>query len=209
MVSALAANAASKPHIVSFGKWTVVKWSDPDGRQALDMKIRPISVDARLKEYTTGAPHDVTDRVFVVRRAFRINDALPGEPVARWQWQRGGWLLVDRLTGKISQLSLPGFDPFSSVASWYRDYVAYCGPADDGKKVFAVVTQLGRRKPLFKQALGEFSGSEVPDSACPPPIWNRAPARVTFRPEHGQPLSFSVWERVIGVPTDSAADDED
>lgn len=204
-----AANAASKPHILSFGKWTVVKWSDVDGRQMLDMKIRPLSVDAHLKEYTTGLPHDVTDRLFVVRRVFRLNDALPGESGARWQWQRGGWLLVDRLSGRISQLPLPDFDPFHSVASWYRDYIAYCGLSEDGKKLSVIVTQLGRRKPILKQSLGEFSGSNLPDSACPAPTWERAPAKVTFRPEHGQPLLFSVHERVFDVPTDSTSDDQD
>jgi hypothetical protein len=203
------AYAASKPHVIALGKWTVVKWSDADGRQTFDMKIRALFVDTRLKEYTTGVPHDVTDRLFVVRRVFRLNDALPGEAVARWQWQRGGWLLLDHMTGRISQLPLPDFDPFYSAASWYRDYIAYCGLSEDGKKLYAVVAQVGRRKPILKQALGEFSGSNVPDSACPAPSWDRTPARVTFRPEHGQSLSFSIRERVVDVLADSADDDQD
>src|ERR1700693_1056073 len=98
------------------------------GQKLLDLKVRPLFVDTRLKEYTTGTPHELTDRLFVVRRAFRVNDALPSENsnangnanAARWQWQRGGWLLVDRVTGRVSQLNLPEFDPFYSPASWYR-----------------------------------------------------------------------------------------
>jgi hypothetical protein len=60
-------------------------------------------VDGVLKEWTTGDAHEVTDRSFVVRRAIRLNDALPGDqagpdgrpsekpaPAAsRWVWQRG------------------------------------------------------------------------------------------------------------------------
>ncbi len=43
------------------------------------LRIRALLVDTVLKEWTTGDAHDVTDRSFVVRRAIRINDALPGD----------------------------------------------------------------------------------------------------------------------------------
>jgi hypothetical protein len=75
-----------------------------------------------------------------------------------WRWQRGGWLRVDRVTGRISQIPLPEFDPYYSTASWYRDYVAYCGVSEDGEKLFVIVAQLGRRKPIFKKALGNARG---------------------------------------------------
>jgi hypothetical protein len=144
--------AVPKPHVITFGKWISAKWPNATGRKLLDLKVRPLFVDTRLKEYTTGTPHELTDRLFVVRRAFRVNDALPTENgnAPRWQWQRGGWLLVDRLTGRVSQLSLPEFDPFYSTASWYRDYIAYCGVSEDGKKLYAVVAQIGRRKPILR-----------------------------------------------------------
>jgi hypothetical protein len=58
-----------------------------------------------------------------------------------------------------------------SVASWYRDYIAYCGISDDDKKLFAVVFQVGRRKPILKKYLGEASGDDLPDSAYPAPVW--------------------------------------
>ncbi len=81
-----------------------------------------------------GDAHDVTDSAFVVRRAYRINDYLPEDQkkVPNWKWQRGDWLLVNRRTGNVSAVNLPEFDPFYSVVSWYRDYAAYCGLAEDG-----------------------------------------------------------------------------
>ena len=162
--------AASKSHVIAFGKWIAAKWPDATGQKLLDIKVRGLFVDARLKEYTIGTPHELTDRLFVVRRAFRVNDALPGEGTsanantsgARWQWQRGGWLLVDRLTGRVAQLGLPEFDPFYSTASWYRDYIAYCGVSEDGKKLYAVVAQVGRRKPILKRDAGVPGGSRRP-----------------------------------------------
>lgn len=44
---------------------------------------------------------------------------------------RGG-LLVDRMTGQLSPINLQQFDVFYSAASWYRDYVAHSGVAEDG-----------------------------------------------------------------------------
>jgi hypothetical protein len=42
-----------------------------------------------------------------------MNDTLPGDKAAApgLVWQFGGWLLVDRLTGHISAIVLPEFDP--------------------------------------------------------------------------------------------------
>jgi hypothetical protein len=95
----------------------------PAEGKLLDIKIRALYVDTRLKEYTTGAPHDVTDRLFVVRRTVRLHDTLPAETnsAPRRIWERGGWLPVDRVTGRVPQTNLPEFDAFYSTASWYRD----------------------------------------------------------------------------------------
>jgi len=56
----------------------------------------------------------ITDRAFVVRKVYRVNDRLPSDPKQspKWKWQRAGWLLVDRPTGRVSELHLPDFDPF-------------------------------------------------------------------------------------------------
>jgi hypothetical protein len=205
-LTATLAWAVPKPHVIAFGKWTQVKWlvgSAAD--KAIEMRVRPLFVDTRLKEYTTGLPHDVTERLFVVRRMFRINDALPQDSTTaqHWEWQRGGWLLVDRMTGHVTQIALPEFDAFYSTGSWYRDYVAYCGVSDDGKKLYAIVAQLGRRKPILKKPLGEPDAAEMPDSECPAPAWQRAPVRVTFQPDDDQKLTYAVRGHAVDiVPAD-------
>lgn len=160
---ALVANAAgaARPHVISFGKAMPIKWCvGPKEAECLNLKVRTLYVDGRARESTLGASHEITERVFAVRRAFRVNDALAGDATAApaWVWQRSGWLLVDRVTGHVSSLALPEFDPYYSVASWYRDYAAYCGVSDDGKKLFAIVFQVGRRKPVLKKPLGEAGG---------------------------------------------------
>jgi len=138
-----------------------------------------------------------------------LNDNLPDDPAPRWQWQRGGWLLVDRVTGRISPINLPEFDPFYSAGSWYRDYVAYCGVSDDGKKTYAIVAQLSRRKPVLKKPLSNEGVAEdaEPDSACPAPSWQRAPVRVTFEPGGDAKQTFSIRGHVVDLVND--AEDEE
>ncbi len=199
--------ATPKPHVISFGKWTPVKWYV--GEKPMDLKVRALFVDTRLKEYTLGAPHEVTDRLFVVRRAFRLNDNLPQESGGvRWRWERGGWLVVDRLTGRVSQINLPEFDPYYSAASWYRDYVAYCGVSDDGKKLYAMVAQVGRRKAVLKKALGEAAGEDEPDSECPAPQWQRQPMRVMFEPAEDQKLTYAIRGHAVDLVVEEADEGE-
>src|SRR5215469_5792105 len=191
------AGAASKPHVMSLGKPTTVKLLlGPSEEQSVNIFVRPLYLDTKLKEYTTGPAHNITDRVFVIRRAYRVNDSLPTEPSSqpRWLWQRGGWLLVDRNTGRITQIKLADFDPYYSEVSWYRDYAAYCGVADDGEKVSAIVMQITTKKPLYKKQVEKITG-DLPDSVCAQPLWQRAPARVTFTPQNGEKFSVDVTGR--------------
>jgi hypothetical protein len=90
----------------------------PNEGECLDLKVRGLYLDGRTRESTLGASHEITERLFVVRRAFRVNDTLPGDKATApgWMWQRGGWLL--------------------------------------GKKLFAIVFQVGCRKPILKKPLG-------------------------------------------------------
>ena len=206
--------AVPKPHAIVFGKWASAKWPNATGQKLLDLKVRPLFVDTRLREYTTGTPHELTDRLFVVRRAFRVNDALPTDTAnpnsntPRWQWQRGGWLLVDRLTGRVSQLNLPEYDPFYSTVSWYRDYIAYCGVSEDGKKLYAVVAQVGRRKPILKKDAGEPGGADDPDSECAASNLGAQPA-ARYLPAGGEhKLVFSVRGRVVDVVNDAEEPEE-
>lgn len=210
---AVSAAAAPRQHVLSFGKWTPVKlFLGPGEDKSVDIKIRSLFVDGHLREFTTGDPHDITERIFVVRRAYRLNDRLPSDQGAahKWKWQRGGWLLVDRDTGRVSQLSLPNFDAFYSLASWYRDYAAYCGVSDDGAKLFAIVAQLGSRKPILKRELGPVKDAEMPDAQCLAPDWQRQPVRVTFAPAGAQKLTFNIRGHAADLaPVTTESEDEE
>jgi hypothetical protein len=210
-VSTVALAAAPKTHVITFGKWMSVKCcSDNDENQPRTLKVRPLVVDGRVKEFTLGSTHEVTERLFVVQRAFRLNDSLQEDPGApRWQWQRGGWLLVDRSTGHISAINLAEFDSNHSAASWYRDYVAYCGVSDDGKKISAVVVQLNRRKVVLKKVLGEgISDDALPDSACLAPTWQRGPARVSFAASGGAKQTFAIRGHIVDLVSDAEDEEE-
>jgi hypothetical protein len=193
---AISAAATAKPHVITFGKSMAVQlFLGPDEDHTAPMKVRGLFVDGKLKEFVTGDIHEVTDRLFVARRAFRLNNNLPDAQAKApsWVWERGGWLLVDRLTGHVSQVALYEFDPFYSRASWFRDYVAYCGVNDSGEKLSAIVMQLGRKKPLLKKELGAASQGDDPDSDCDSPTWERKPTRVTFHPKRGDKQAFSIF----------------
>ena len=202
LLSTVAAGAPQK-HAIAFGKWTTVKWfPEAAPTSPVEMKVRPLFVDGRLREYTLGEPHDVTDRLLVVQQAYRLNDALPGERGPQWKWQRGGWLVVERATGRVRQLTLPGFDPAHSQASWYRDYAAYCGTSEKDGRSYAVVTQLGSRKPLLRQELAVPAG----EMGCAAPVWQRTPARVTFG-AGGEKRTFEVRGHAVDPAPDEDDDD--
>jgi len=200
--------AVCKPHVITFGKVLTVKlFIGPTEDKTMDMKVRALYIDGNLKEFTTGDTHDVTDRLFVVRKAYRLNDNLPEDTkTPHWRWQRGGWLLVDRPTAHITPLKLPDFDPFYSSVSWYRDYAAYCGISDDGDKLYAVVAEIGRKKAVLRKELGAASQGDVPDSDCDAPEWERSPSKVTFLPKKFPKASFTVFGHATDIATDN--DDE-
>ncbi|HEY3704043.1 MAG TPA: hypothetical protein VGL22_03225 [Terracidiphilus sp.] len=186
------------------------KVGDPAGAMAGEdsLKIRPLVVDGDVKEWTTGEAHEVTARSFVVRRAIRLNDELPGEKAAqnRWVWQRGPWLLVDRTTGHVLALKLPDYDPGVSHVSWFRDYGAYCGLTSTGKNLYAVVAQLAARKPVLSRKLEGFEGAGGP--VCDEPEWQRDPLRVTFRPAGKDAVSFEIVAGSAVLVEDSADEAE-
>lgn len=194
----VAFGAPRKGHTVVLGAVKKVPYSrtdDPAGAFAgeTELKIRALLVDGELKEWTTGDPHDVTDRSFVVRRALRLNDTLPADTHPQWVWQRGPWLLVDRTTGHATPVKLPDYDPGVSQVSWFRDDAAYCGITASGKSLLAVVAQVAGRKPVLAKKLSGFDPENHPDPVCAPPDWQRDPLRVTFHPA-GTPqgVAFNV-----------------
>ena len=195
--------AVRKTHAVFLGAAKRVPYSkvgDPAGAGPgeTELKIRPLLVDSVVKEWTTGDAHDVTDRSFVVRRVLRLNDDLPGEKPepggkqSHWVWQRGPWLLVDRVTGRVTALKLPDYDPGVSQVSWFRDYGAYCGVTASGKSLYAVVAQLAARKPVLARKLAAFDSDGSGNPVCGATDWQREPLRVTFHPTGKDATSFDL-----------------
>ncbi|MGD0912680.1 MAG: hypothetical protein ABR928_12335 [Terracidiphilus sp.] len=202
--------AAPKPKTVVLGAAHKVNYSkagDPAGAAPgeTELNIRALLVGGVLKEWTTGDPHDVTDRSFVVRRAIRLNDTLPGDqpaPDKHWVWQRGPWLMVDRATGHITALKLPDYNPEVSQVAWFRDYGAYCGVTASGKSLFAVVAQISARKPVLAKKIAAVEsqsiGAQNVDAkdqaapACAPTEWQREPLRVTFHPAGKDAVSYDI-----------------
>ena len=208
----LTMQAASRQHVIAFGKSASVKlFVGNNENSPLPITVRPLYMDGKLKEFTTGEAHDITDHQFVVQRAFRVNDSLPTDErtIPKWRWQRGGWLLVDRIQGRISPIRLAEFDAFYSEVSWYRDYAAYCGLSDAGDKLYAVVMQLGVHKPMAYSPLVSISGAET-ESECLRPEWQRTPTRVTFRLKNGHTVTFNVRGRVADLSSnETPAGDEE
>lgn len=199
-----AATPPKKPHVVVLGavrQFPYSKIGDPAGAgpEEKTLRARPLLVDTRLSEWTTGDAHDITDRSFVVRRALRINDALPSDKSSRgqsaggWVWQRGPWLLVDRVSGRVTALKLPDYDPGASQVAWFRDYAAYCGVTTTGKSLYAVVAQVGTRKPVLSRKLAAYDLENHRWPVCALPQWQRDPLRISFqRTGEQDPVSFDL-----------------
>jgi len=203
---------AAKQHVVVLGKAMPVKlFVRTNEDKSIDLKVRPLMVDGKIKEFTTGESHDVTEQTFVIQRAYRVNDTLPDDPktLPKWRWQRGTWLLVDRTNGHVSRLSLPEFDPYYSMVSWYREFAAYCGTSQNGEKLFAMVAQIGAKKPVVLHPLGNASLGEMPDSECDKPEWQRQPTRVTFLPKHAQKASFEIHSKNVDLNEGASDKDEE
>ena len=213
--------APRRTHTVVLGAAKKVPYSktgDPAGAAVGDteLKIRALLVDGVLKEWTTGDAHDVTDRSFVVRRVIKVNDALPGDKseeksaraASTWVWQRGPWLLADRVTGRVVPLRLPEYDPGVSQVSWFRDYGAYCGVTASGKSLYAVVAQIAARKPILAKKLAAFDPENHLSPVCGPPDWQREPLRITFYPAGKDLVSFNILPGSAVLVEDSGDEPE-
>jgi hypothetical protein len=189
---------AVKVHTVALGAVRKVPYTPPEATpetksdDETSLHIRPLIVDDKQREWTVGPVHEVTDRTFVVQRALHLNDGLPGEPV-HWTWQPGPWLMVDRVTGHITALHLPDFDPQVSDVVWFRDYAAYCGIATTVKGgLMGVVAELGARKAVVQQKLSAWPQPDAPHPACALAKWQRTPMRATIQQTGRQPMTFDV-----------------
>jgi hypothetical protein len=199
VASAAVFAAGPKIHTVTLGPTRRVAYTQPDATpdsktdETSSLKIRALFVDDRQKEWTTGEVHDITDRTFAVRRALHINDSLATDKAARWQWEPGPWLSVDRVTGHITALHLPDFDPVVSDAVWYRDYAAYCGVANTAKGgLYAIVAQIGARRAVVQKQIGPWPQTDHFIPVCQPAVWQRLPVRVTLKPTGGEATTYSV-----------------
>lgn len=190
---------AVKVHTVALGAARKVPYTAPTlaPKSAEDepgtLRVRPLVIDGRVLEWTAGGMHEITDRSFVVRRVVRLNDALPGEPDTHWIWSLGPWLLVDRVTAHVTVQHLPDFDPAVSQVVWFRDYAAYCGINTTGKHLYAVVAQLGVRRPLVAKALSKWTADDHPTPACADSTWQRQPLQVTFHPTGSDAVSYQLY----------------
>jgi hypothetical protein len=196
----LSAAATPKIHTVALGAARRVSYTQPDSTpdakidETSTIRVRPLIIDDRQKEWTTGDSHPITDRTFAIRRALRINDALPDDRAPRWIWQPGPWITVDRVTGHITALHLPDFDPLVSDAVWFRDYAAYCGTATTAKgaSLYVIVAQLGARRPVVQKLLGKWPQPNHFVPVCRPAQWERLPLRVTIQPTGGEAATYDV-----------------
>lgn len=209
----LASAAARKHHSVILGAVHHVAYSlqgDPAGATAgeTSLPIRALIVNGVFKEWTTGDSRDITGRSFVVRRAIRLNNSLPGDKRQQWVWQRGPWLLVNRGTGHISALKLPDYSPAVSRVQWFRDYAAYCGVTRSGKSLYAVVAQLAVRKPILAKKLSAFDPASHPSPACAPVQWQRDPMRVTFQATGKDAISYDIVPGSAVLVEDAGGDPE-
>jgi hypothetical protein len=65
-LAAFQAFGATKVRVLSLGRPATVQWFlGPEENKPYELKVRPLFVDGRLKEYTAGSQHDVTERLFV------------------------------------------------------------------------------------------------------------------------------------------------
>jgi hypothetical protein len=102
LLTGLAAAQAPKPpkmakppvlHAVTLGPVRKVPYTPPDiaaeerTEDTTTLKVRPLIVDDRQREWTMGEIHEVTDRSFAVRRVMRVNDTLAGDREPRWVWE--------------------------------------------------------------------------------------------------------------------------
>lgn len=187
-------------HTVFLGPWHTVPWSpNPDSTSPThsQLKVRALVIDNRIADWTTGPIHPVTQTSYTVRQALRINDALPSDTSPHWIWQPGAWLSVDRTSGHVAILHLPGYDSRVSNVVWFRDLAAYCGIRGSAKpQLTALVARISVRKALVSTKIGPWNPSKKPallnSPACAPATWQLAPLRVGFQPTIGKPLTYSL-----------------
>jgi hypothetical protein len=104
---------------------------------------------------------------------------------------------------------MPDYDPGVSQVVWFRDYAAYCGVSFSGKILFAVVWQVGGRKPVLAKRLGGFDQEQQhSDPVCGPVEWQREPMKVTFHPAGREAVGYEIVPGSAVLVEDSSDEPE-
>jgi hypothetical protein len=179
-------------------EWTTGEAHDVTDRSFVVRRV--LKINDTLPGYNPGpsdspAPGDkavANDKSLPAAKPALVNKPKPEGEHEHWVWQRGPWLLVDRVTGHIIALKLPDYDPGVSQVAWFRDYGAYCGVTASGKSLYGVVAQVEARKAVLAKKLLAFDPESHAQPACGPAEWQREPLRVTFHPTGKEAASFDV-----------------
>jgi hypothetical protein len=116
--------------------------------------------------------------------------------------------MVDRVSGHITALHLPDFDPLVSDVIWFRDDAAYCGIASTAKGgIVAIITQLGAHKPIVQKLLAPWPQTTPSNPICAAAIWERAPMRATLQLTGAQPVTYDVVGSVSLIEENDNADE--
>jgi hypothetical protein len=199
---------SAKVHTVAIGSWRKVSFTPPAATAADSLRVRPLVIDGQVRDWTTGEIHEITGRTFVVRRAVKLNDALPDEEGAHWLWVLGPWVLVDRASAHVTVLRLPDFDPAVSEVVWFRDYAAYCGVNSTAKHLYAVVAQLGVRRALVAKPISAWTVDDHPTPACAAATWQRTPLQVVFHPTGSDALTYQIFGLASALVEEGETPDE-
>jgi len=165
--------AVVKPHVIRFGKRTTVKWlAGADEDRPVDLKIRALYVDTRLKEYTTRAPPEVTDRLFLVQPVFPPERQLARR--ARWNASlavAAGWMPSGRsgYRGPVAPIALPEFDPFLFERQLVSRLHRVLWRVGRWQEVVCIVAQLARRKPSRRKRWAKPRATMCPIQSVPHP----------------------------------------
>jgi hypothetical protein len=116
--------------------------------------------------------------------------------------------MVDRVSGHVTALHLPDFDPLVSDVVWFRDDAAYCGIASTAKVgIVAVIAQLGARKPIVQKILAPWPQTTPANPVCAPAVWQRTPMRATLQLTGGQPVTYDVVGSVSLIEENDNSDE--
>ncbi|MGD0831985.1 MAG: hypothetical protein ABR907_13660 [Terracidiphilus sp.] len=183
-------------------EWTTGEAHDVTDRSFVVRRV--LKINDTLPNYIPGPsdnqmPGDkaaTNDQSSPAAKPVLANKTKPESAQEHWVWQRGPWLLVDRVTGHIIALKLPDYDPGVSQVAWFRDYGAYCGLTASGKSIYGVVAQVEARKAVLAKKLLAFDPVSAAESHAQPVCgsveWQREPLRVTFHPSGKEAASFDV-----------------